>query len=359
MNKNPFISRLLSVPLLLMFGSGVSHAMPGMHDSGGGAATERPRVSKSIGGKINTSGAEMEITYSADGKTAIFVSTREGSVRSPGVDYSFDIWMSQQVNGEWQEPIHLGAGIDPKVGPNINTSAWELEPSFSDDGNVIYFTRYVPGNLLSGDLYVVQKVDGVWQSAKNWNDVPELPSLNTSTGEEHCPIIASDSLIYFSYHQPGVTQDSDIWKVEKKDGVWQKPVSLGPKINSAQRDHMHWTGLSKDGKSLIITSMRTDLGSRGGHDEWISQQNADGEWQEPVNLGDAINTGGEDMCWTFTPDGKKFTGSWGPHGTFDMDIRWVDKSDVPLLKNFEPIGPPPNLLSTSTKKTVIDQAAKQ
>lgn len=258
--------------------------------------------------------------------------------------------MSRLVDGEWQEPVHLGPGIDPKVGPNINTSAWELEPSFSDDGNVIYFTRYESGNMLSGDLYVVQKVDGVWQEAKNWNDVPELPNINTPTGEEHCPIIASDSLIYFSYHQPGVTQDSDIWKVEKKDGVWQKPESLGLKINSPHRDHLHWTGLSKDGKSLIITSTRPDLGSRGGHDEWISQQNADGEWQQPVNLGDAVNTGGEDMCWTFTPDGKQFTGSWEPHGTYDMDIRSINKSDVPLLKDFEPMGLPPNLLKRSATK---------
>ncbi len=29
---------------------------------------------------------------------------------------------------------------------------------------------------------------------------------------------------------------------------------------------------------------------------------------------------------------------------------WVNKDDVPLLKNFEPIGPPPNLLVTSTAK---------
>ncbi|MDP3280839.1 MAG: hypothetical protein Q8M57_07315 [Nitrosomonas sp.] len=114
---------------------------------------------------------------------------------------------------------------------------------------------------------------------------------------------------------------------------------------------MHRTGLTKDGKSLIITRTRTDLGSRGGHDEWISHQNAKGEWQEPLNLGDAVNTGGEDMCWTFTPDGKKFTGSWGPHGTYDMDIRWVNKDDVPLLKDFEPIGPPPNLLINSKAKT--------
>ncbi|MBN2700117.1 MAG: hypothetical protein JXR29_01540, partial [Methylothermaceae bacterium] len=93
--------------------------------------------------------------------------------------------------------------------------------------------------------------------------------------------------------------------------------------------------------------MRPDLGSRGGHDEWISFQNPQGEWQEPLNLGDTINTAGEDMCWTFTPDGEQFTGGHGPRGTFDFDLKWVDKEDVPLLKNFEPIGPPLNLLAIS------------
>ncbi|MCB1936170.1 MAG: PD40 domain-containing protein [Nitrosomonas sp.] len=339
-----------SLALAFILSHSFAYAMPGMHGSGNGSATEAPRVTESMGEPINSPGAELEITYSADGKTAIFVSTRKGSIESPDNPYNFDIWMSHYEDDAWQPPVHLGPDIDPAVGPNINTSAWELEPSFSDDGNVIYFTRYEPGNMLSGDLYVVQKIDGVWQSAKNWNDVPELPNINTPTGEEHCPIIASDSLIYFSYNQPGVTQDSDIWKVEKKDGVWQEPESLGPKINSPYRDHMHWTGLSKDGKSLIITSTRPDLGSRGGHDEWIAHQDENGEWQEPINLGDAINTGGEDMCWTFTPDGEKFTGSWGAHGTYDMDIRWVNKNDVPLLRDFEPIGPPPNLLINSKTK---------
>jgi WD40 repeat protein len=347
MKEKFLIPKFFFVLFVLALAYGVTYAM----GSGGKGATEIPQVSMSMGEPINSPGAELEITYSADGKTAIFVSTREGSIESPGNPYNFDIWMSHNVDGAWQPPIHLGPSIDSAVGPSINTSAWELEPSFSDDGNIIYFTRYEPGNLLSGDLYVVQKIDGVWQSARNWNDVPELPNINTPTGEEHCPIIASDSLIYFSYHQPGVTQDSDIWKVEKKDGVWQKPESLGPKINSPYRDHMHWTGLSKDGKSLIITSMRPDLGSRGGHDEWISYKNADGDWQEPLNLGDAINTAGEDMCWTFTPDGKKFTGSWGLPGTYHSDIRWVNKDDVPLLKDFEPIGPPPNLLINSKAKT--------
>lgn len=342
--KNSFIVKLCSTIPALVLASNLTHAMPGMHGAENNSAVEPPAASKSMEGPINSPATEIEITYSADGKTAVFVSTRDGSIESPGSAYNFDIWMAHHVDGKWQKPIHLGPGIDPMVGPSINTAAWELEPSLSDDGNVIYFTRYEPDNLLSGDLYVVQKVDGVWQAPRNWNDVPELPSINTATGEEHCPIIASDSLIYFNYSQPGVTQESDIWKVEKKNGVWQKPESLGAKINSPQRDHMHWTGLSNDGKSLVLTSMREGSDSRGGHDMWIAHQDEKGEWQQPVNLGDVINTAGEEMCWTFTPDGKKFTGSWGAQGELNTDFRWINKEDIPLLKTFEPMGPPPNLL---------------
>jgi len=342
------VPRFFFVLPALMLAQGISNAMPGM-SMPGGAGSEVPPTSHIVGGGLDSPGSNMEITYSADGKTALFVSTRPGSIES-GTPYNFDIWMAHNVEGVWQAPIHLGPGIDPTVGPNINTADWDLEPTFSDDGNVIYFTRYKAGNMSTGDLYVVQKVNGVWQAPRNWNEVPELPHINTATGEEHCPIIASDSLIYFNYQQPGVTQDSDVWKVEKKNGVWQKPESLGPRINSPYRDHLHWTGLSKDGKSMVVTSTRPDLGSRGGHDEWISYQNHKGEWQEPLNLGDTINTAGEDMCWTFTPDGKQFTGGWGPQGSYNLAIRWVAKDDIPLLNNFEPIGPPPNLLAASGVK---------
>jgi WD40-like Beta Propeller Repeat len=119
-----------------------TYAMSGMDAPHSGHVKGGTSLSESIGEPINSSEAEIEITYSADGKTAIFASGRKGSISSPGVPYNFDIWMSHKVNGAWQEPIHLGPGIDPTVGPNINTSAWELEPSLSDDGNVIYFTRY-------------------------------------------------------------------------------------------------------------------------------------------------------------------------------------------------------------------------
>ncbi len=32
-------------------------------------------------------------------------------------------------------------------------------------------------------------------------------------------------------------------------------------------------------------------------------------------------------------------------GSYNHDVMWLNKDDIPLLKNFDPIGPPPNLLA--------------
>lgn len=73
--KDSSVMKLCSTLPVLMLASHLSYAMPGMHGTEGSGATEPPAASKDMGAPINSSGSEIEITYSADGKTAIFVST--------------------------------------------------------------------------------------------------------------------------------------------------------------------------------------------------------------------------------------------------------------------------------------------
>lgn len=95
MSRSKFINAKLGLGLLaFLIIQDNSHAMPGMHKSSHIGTSESSSKSVSIGEPINSSATEIEITYSADGKTALFVSTREGSIESPGTPYNFDIWMS-------------------------------------------------------------------------------------------------------------------------------------------------------------------------------------------------------------------------------------------------------------------------
>jgi Tol biopolymer transport system component len=277
---------------------------------------------------LNSVGDDFEVAFSADGKTAVFASSREGGYGSN------DIYISQLVGGRWQTPVN--------VGPAINSAIMDQEAALSDDGQILYFTRGVAGQAV-GELFISRKVNGVWQTAENWNDVPELPHIN-SEFNEHCPLIVSKDLIYFSYEKPGVTQSDDLYQVKRVNGVWGKPEPLPGQINSTSREHLHWTGLSKDGNALIIVSDRP--GGYGSSDQWISYKDSAGNWSAPENLGPLVNTSGGDFCWVFTPDGKYFVGvaarSGGQGGD---DLYLVERSSIPLLQDFKPNGKPPiNLL---------------
>ena len=63
----------------------VTYAMSGMDMPHSGHTKTSSSLSKSMGEPINSSESEIEMTYSVDGKTAIFVSGRQGSIPSPGV----------------------------------------------------------------------------------------------------------------------------------------------------------------------------------------------------------------------------------------------------------------------------------
>lgn len=90
-----------------------AQAMSGMDRPHTGHWKTTSYLSQNIGKPINPLDAESEITYSADGNTAIFASGRKGSIPSPGVLYSFDIWMAHKVNGAWQAPIHSERREEP------------------------------------------------------------------------------------------------------------------------------------------------------------------------------------------------------------------------------------------------------
>jgi len=86
-------------------------------------------------------------------------------------------------------------------------------------------------------------------------------------------------------------------------GPWGAPVNLGAVVNSPYNDQH--PAISKDGLSLYISSTRPG-GSYGGIDIWVSRRaSIDDPWGAPENLGPNINSAGNDLAPTFTPDGHE------------------------------------------------------
>jgi OOP family OmpA-OmpF porin len=107
-------------------------------------------------------------------------------------------------------------------------------------------------------------------------------------------------LLYFTqWTKVKEKSNSGIYVSKKKDGKWSKPEALknvnGEGFNSKQ------PALSKDGSAMYFAADKK--GSLGGFDIWSVTLDASGmPSAEPVNLGDAINTAGDEQAPYFHPE---------------------------------------------------------
>ncbi|MGV6860205.1 MAG: OmpA family protein [Putridiphycobacter sp.] len=100
-----------------------------------------------------------------------------------------------------------------------------------------------------------------------------------------------------------------------EEGKWSKPVAFP--LNSNEYSVGHAT-VSNDGEWLYFAS---DMpGGLGGVDLYKIKINADGTYGEAVNLGDKINTEGNEMFPTYHRDGMLFFASDGLAGLGGLDV---------------------------------------
>jgi len=96
-----------------------------------------------LGRPVNSGLMEVDPSISADGLMLFFCSDRIGG------GWSGDLWLSRRrtTDDEWREPVNLG--------PNVNTSMSELDPSISADGRMLYFNREEGDTAGTWDIWQV------------------------------------------------------------------------------------------------------------------------------------------------------------------------------------------------------------
>ncbi len=187
-----------------------------------GSWTAPVSISKNINSRYN----EGTCTISADGRLLIFTSCigRRGYGNC-------DLFMSRKIGDEWTTPENIG--------PAINTSAWESQPSLSADGRVLYFISDRRGGKGGRDIYTSRKDED-----DNWTKAESMDQPINTPFDEISPFIHVNgrSLFYASNGKPGFG-GYDIFRSELENGVWQNPVNFGSPVN----DH-------EDQFSLFVTA---------------------------------------------------------------------------------------------------------
>ena len=212
------------------------------------------------------------------------------------------------------QPVSLGSAI--------NSSLNEYWPSITADDKTMIYTIELPANTtdilgnMKGqeDIMISHKTSlGQWEKA-----TPISDKINTPKNEGSQTISVDNRLLFFtSCNRPDAIGHCDLYFTERDSSGWQVPVNAARPINSNAWDSQ--PSLASDGMTLYFVSNRP--GGKGGMDIWKTTLTESGTWGEPVNLGDSINTPGEEMSPFIHPDNNTlYFSSDGHVGLGGQDI---------------------------------------
>ncbi len=148
------------------------------------------------------------------------------------------------------------------------------------------------------DIFTSDRVNGVWTPLKRMNS-----RINSASTFEGMPSITADGkTLFFSSARDGGYGGMDIYKTEKDDnGYWGKAKNLGPVINTEGDEKTPY--IHSDSKTLYYST--NGIFGLGGYDVFYSQNQGQGQWSEPTNIGYPINTGNDELGLIVSANGKK------------------------------------------------------
>ncbi|MBC8144373.1 MAG: PD40 domain-containing protein, partial [bacterium] len=163
-------------------------------------------------------------TFTPDGNFMIFGAFEWTSDHESRRGYGrTDLYSAERVRGEWANITNLG--------PSINGSAWDSQPSLSPDGRMLFFASDRDGGLGLSDIYVSTLTASGWTPAINVG-----PAINTPL-DDMSPTIAPDAkALFFATNGRGGAGGFDLFIARGGDATglgWEKIESMGTPINSA------------------------------------------------------------------------------------------------------------------------------
>ena len=206
-------------------------------------------------------------TYEWTGRPFLEMYYAQGS---PDKGYSAPIRLTGDVNGIYHD------------GP----------AAFTSKGDTIYFTRnnYIKKKAKESSLEEINLK--IYQASKkdtSWVNLKEFPFNSNEYSTGHPTLSSDGNTMYFVSDMPSGLGGSDIYMSQKINGEWNKPVNMGPSINTPYNEM--FPVLWKD--SVLYFSSEGHY-NFGGLDIFQSVKRADG-WSMARNAGYPINTSYDDF----------------------------------------------------------------
>ena len=206
--------------------------------------------------------------------------------------------------GDWYSKVYTAAksgaefGEPTPLGQQINREGWHQgNVSVTPDGRTMYFTRVQLAE--EGQSIAESKIFYATKGSDGWGAANEVVGVNGDYVAKHpCEgELFGEKVLFFVANMPGGKGGFDICCAPKKtDGVFGLPVNLGEVINTIGDEA---SPFYQDGKLYFSSN---GLPNIGGLDVFESQWNGS-VWSEPKMLPLGINSSVDDQYYTRTADG--------------------------------------------------------
>jgi outer membrane protein OmpA-like peptidoglycan-associated protein len=259
---------------------------------------------------INTGQLEFSPAFFEDG--IVFISSQKPLAKEKifddRIEYNtMSIFLARRdENGQLNKPTAFSN--------ELVSSLHEGPLTFDKTGENVYFSRN--NNVENGKkatytegvsrlkIYSAQK-----KSEGKWAVPIELPFNENNSDACHPTISVDGDKLYFSSNRAGGYGGMDLYVSEKINGVWGKPINLGPKINTPKNEVFPY--VHADG-TLFYSS--NGLPGSGNLDIYYLKNN-----NVPVNLGAPFNSDKDDFGFILDLDMKNGYFTSGRNGGAGMD----------------------------------------
>ncbi len=222
---------------------------------------------------------------------------------------------------------------------DINTDGADFGPAYYRNQLVFISTRAQPAFILHKDNWHRKPFLDMYIGEIDGNQLKKVKSLSSVlNGRMHDgPACFSNNDSFVAFTRNNYDDNSVDRKVElqlafstMKDGKWQAPVPFA--YNSAEYSVGH-PSLTSDGKTLYFSSNMP--GGFGGADIYKSTKDANGTWSNPQNLGNLINTEGDEL-FPFILDKKQVLvfSSNGRFGLGGFDLFICEMKGTTVIRTF-------------------------
>ena len=189
-----------------------------------------------------------------------------------------------------------------QLNKKINSKFHEGPACYALDGKTMFFTRnnFFKNKIQKSaegvnnlELFRAKLINNKWEEEK-------LPFNSSEYSSGHPSLSSNEKTLYFASDMPGGFGGTDIYKIEvKEDGTFGNPVNLGNTVNTEGNEMFPF--IHSNGTLFFSSNGHVGFGQL---DVFAAMPKKDGTFSSVINLGIPVNSGSDDFALVLSEDEK-------------------------------------------------------